>query len=197
MEKGSPVPNCFGFIDGTARAICRPSINQEAYYSGHKKVHCLKYQSLITPDGIIVSLKGAYEGRRHDAAMLRDSGLYEELEANVHGNQRFLIYGDQGYGLRELLLRPYTQHEIGIDPARQLFNNAMRSLRISVEWGFNKIIQIFAFLDFKKNQKLLVQDLQKMYRVGTILTNCHTCLYGGETSQYFQVKPPTLQEYFG
>lgn len=73
----------------------------------------------------------------------------------------------------------------------------MRALRISVEWDFNKIIQEFPFLDFKKNQKILLQDLETMYTVGMILTNCHTCLYGGETSSYFDILPPRLEEYLG
>lgn len=161
-------------------------------------MHCLKYQSVITPDGIIISLKGAFEGRRHDAGIFRESGFYNEMEENcVFENIRFCIYGDQGYGLRELLLRPYTEHEILVDPNRQNFNNAMRALRISVEWGFNKVLQLFAFLDFKKNQKLLLQDVANMYKVGMLLTNCHTCLYRGETSHYFNVDPPLLQEYLG
>lgn len=197
-QKGSPVPNCWGFIDGTARPICRPSIHQEQYYSGHKRVHCVKFQSVICPDGIIISLKGAFEGRRHDAGIFRESGLYEEMEQNtVFENEHFVLYGDQAYGLRELLLRPYSEHEIQGLPERAHFNNAMRVLRVSVEWGFNKVIQEFAFLDFKKNQKLLLQDIEAMYKVAVILTNCHTCFYGGETSSYFGVQPPTVEEYLG
>lgn len=47
-EKGAPLRNCWGFIDGTARGICRPIINQRIMYSGHKRVHCLKFQVSIT-----------------------------------------------------------------------------------------------------------------------------------------------------
>ncbi|KAG8226421.1 hypothetical protein J437_LFUL012517 [Ladona fulva] len=53
MRKGGPIKNCWGFIDGTARAICRPSINQQEYYSGHKRLHCLKYQLILIPDGMM------------------------------------------------------------------------------------------------------------------------------------------------
>lgn len=28
--------NCWGFINGTARPICRPMLNQQNYFSGHK-----------------------------------------------------------------------------------------------------------------------------------------------------------------
>lgn len=77
------------------------------------------------------------------------------------------------------------------------FNNNMKVLRIAVEWGFAKVIQQFAFIDFKKNQKLLLQDLENMFLVAALLTNCHTCLYGSQTASYFDIEPPTLEEYFG
>lgn len=36
----------------------------------------------------------------------------------------------------------------------------------------------------------------KMYIVCTSLHNARCCLYGSATSKYFEVQPPTLQEYF-
>ncbi|KAH8033318.1 hypothetical protein HPB51_009517 [Rhipicephalus microplus] len=35
-NKGSPLPNCGAFIDGTGRRIRRPKQNQKLYYFGHK-----------------------------------------------------------------------------------------------------------------------------------------------------------------
>lgn len=62
---------------------------------------------------------------------------------------------------------------------RQL-NRIMSLSRITVEWAFGKIIRYFAFLDVKKNLKLQLQPVGKMYVVAAILTNCHTCLYGSQ-----------------
>ena len=36
-DKGAALKNCFGFIDGTVRATCRPGENQREVYNGHKK----------------------------------------------------------------------------------------------------------------------------------------------------------------
>ena len=36
--KGSPLTNCFGFIDGTVRPISRPGQNQRIVYNGHKSI---------------------------------------------------------------------------------------------------------------------------------------------------------------
>ncbi|XP_028412517.1 uncharacterized protein LOC114535396 [Dendronephthya gigantea] len=44
---GAPLSNCWGFVDGTARPIARPIYNQRIMYSGHKRVHCIKFQSVV------------------------------------------------------------------------------------------------------------------------------------------------------
>lgn len=196
-NKGGAIPNCWGFIDGTARAICRPSVNQQDYYSGHKRQHCIKFQSVLCPDGIIVSLKGAFQGRRHDAGIFRDSNIYYELEnvAVFPDNVKYILYGDQAYGIMELLLCPFPGRHQDLLPHQQEINRSMKILRTAVEWGFQKVLSIFEFLDLKKNQKLLLQDVENFYKVGVFFTNCHTCLYGSQTSQFFNVVPPTIEEY--
>ncbi|XP_077500915.1 uncharacterized protein LOC144111478 isoform X1 [Amblyomma americanum] len=191
-SKGAPLPNCWAFIDGTARPICRPKRNQRAYFSGHKRVHCVKYQSLMCPNGIVCQLDGAYPGRRHDAGILRDSNLYGKLERLV-GGRNYVIYGDPAYPLQPLLMKPYGGNFL--TPQQLAFNNGMSHVRQAVEWGFGKVVAEFAFLDFKKNQKLLRQQVAEMYKAGTILSNCHTCLYGSQVSYYFALRPPSLHDY--
>ena len=56
--KGSPLPNCFGFIDGTVRPICRPDENQRVVNNGHKRVYGLKFHSIVLPNGMIANLYG-------------------------------------------------------------------------------------------------------------------------------------------
>lgn len=57
-QKGAALTNCFGFVDGTVRPICRPGQNQKIVYNGHKRIHALKFQSLTVPNGIIAHLFG-------------------------------------------------------------------------------------------------------------------------------------------
>ena len=57
-EKGAPLENCFGFIDGTVRPICRPEQHQRVVYNGHKRVHALKFQCVALPNGIIAHIFG-------------------------------------------------------------------------------------------------------------------------------------------
>ena len=57
-KKGTALDNCSGFIDGTFRPICRPKQNQRVVYDGHMRVHAIKFQSVVTPSGIIANLFG-------------------------------------------------------------------------------------------------------------------------------------------
>jgi hypothetical protein len=72
----------------------------------------------------------------------------------------------------------------------------MSRVRVSVEWVFGDIVNYFKFLDFKKNLKIGLSTVGKIYSVCALLRNALTCLYGSNTSSFFQVNPPTVQEYF-
>ena len=51
-HKGAPLTNCWGFIDGTVRPVSKPGMYQRVLYNGHKRVHALKFQSVVAPNGI-------------------------------------------------------------------------------------------------------------------------------------------------
>ena len=57
-------------------------------------------------------------------------------------------------------------------------------------WGYREIIQI---LDFKNNLKIGLSAIGKMYVVCALIRNA---LYGNQTSDYFGIDPPTIQQYF-
>ena len=71
----------------------------------------------------------------------------------------------------------------------------MSSARIAVEWRFGQIKGNFAYLDFAKGMRPYQSDIQKYWPVAQFFTNCHTCLYGSQTSNYFNVLPPSLEVY--
>ena len=137
---------------------------------------------------------GPIEGSRHDAFMLSVSGLPNKLRPlNQPNGEPYVLYGDPAYGVSRNILSPFRG--VNLSPQEHECNQRMSAVRVSVEWGFGKILQYFSYLDFKKNQKVLLQPVGKYYLVGTILTNCHTCLYGSQTSTFFNVSPPTLETY--
>ena len=158
-DKGSPLSQCFGFIDGTVRPIARPTVNQRIMYSGHKRVHCLKFQvrvlylhmymnrcmvgddssfqilqSVTTPNGLIVHMFGPVEGRRHDAFMLSVSGLPNKLRAiNQPNGQPYVLYGAPAYGLSQNIVSPYRGQQL--TQAEHDFNRAMSAVHVSVQSG--------------------------------------------------------------
>ena len=157
-------------------------------------LHAFHIQSVVTPNGLIAHLFGPIEGRRHDAFMLSISGLPNKLiPFSQPNNSPYVLYRDPAYGVSTHILSPFRG--LHLTPPQQEFNRAMSAVRVSVEWTFGKIIQYFAYLDFKKNQKVLLQPVGKYYLVGAILTNCHTCLHGSQTTTFFHVPPPSLETY--
>lgn len=143
-NKGAPLNQCWGFIDGTARPIARPIRNQRIMFSGHKRVHCLKFQSVVAPNGLIAHMFGPIEGRRHDAFMLGVSGLTDKLSRfQTPTGEPYVVYGDPAYGLTRNIIGPFRGAHITDD--EQAFNTEMSKVRTCVEWGFGKICQNFAY----------------------------------------------------
>ena len=143
------------------------------------------------------NLFGPVEGRRHDSFMLAASGFLQELQRFSNCPVTGLplcVYGAPAYPIRAHLQRPYKGAVL--IPAQQDFNTSMSKVRSSVEWIFGDIVNYFKFLDFKKNLKIGLSAVGKMYVTCALMQNARSILYGSVTSEYFGVNPPTLEEYF-
>lgn len=154
-QAGAALNNCWGFVDGTVRPVCRPNENQRAIYNGHKRVHSIKFQAVALPNGLVGNLFCPVEGRRHDSFMLATSGFLRELQKFSNCPVTGLplcVYGDPAYPIRAHLQRPFKGGVL--TPAQQDFNTSMSTVRSSVEWIFGDIVNYFKFLDFKKNLKI-------------------------------------------
>ena len=168
-------------------------VSQRILYNGHKRVHSIKFQSVVIPNGLISNVFGPYEGKKHN--MLRHSGLLEQLQqhAQTPNWEPVCSYGDPVYPLRVHLQAPFVGN---LNPFQEEFNSQMSKVRISVEWLFNEIIKYFQFLDLKKNLKIGLTPVGKMYRVFALLINARTCFYKTLNSEFFNIDPPPLEEYF-
>ena len=199
IRSKSPAQSCVGFIDGTMRKICRPTLNQRDFYNGYKKFHSIKFQSVQGPNGLYLDIFGPIIGRRSDPYVFRQSQLTTRMAALCRVTRRhYYVYGDPAYPMGRYVLRGFKG---AASPAQLAFSTEMSSVRESVEWGFSLIIRDWAFLDFHKNQKVWKQPVAKMYVCGAVLTNIKTCMqaeqdgYGNEIAKFFGVHPPTLEEY--
>ena len=128
--------------------------------------------------------------------MLADSGLLNQLElyAFSQGGEPMTLYGDPAYPLRVHLQVPYRC--AGMTPQMEEYNKAMSAVRVSVEWIFGDIVNYFKFLDFKKNLKISLSAVGKMYLTCAILHNALTCMYGNSTSDFLALEPPSINNYF-
>ena len=85
------------------------------------------------------------EGKRHDAAMLVDSGLLQDLEqyAQVDGHP-MCVYGDAAYPHCVHLQAPFRNHPLTAE--MEAFNKSMSRVRVTVEWLLGDIVNYFKFL---------------------------------------------------
>ncbi|GAV07919.1 hypothetical protein RvY_17697 [Ramazzottius varieornatus] len=151
----------------------------------------------MAANGLVVNLDGPWPGRRHDSGMLAESGLIKLLTTKMNEiGTIYRIYGDPAYPISEYLEGPFRNGALALSDEQKDFNVAMAGVRIAVEWGFGEVVQQFAFLDFEKNMKVLLQPVGSLYTVGTLLTNCRVRLgHGGKVSDFFGIAPPSLEQY--
>ena len=95
---------------------------------------------------------GPVEGKHHDAYMLNMSGLLPLLQQFIQPNgQPYIIYRDPAYRLTPNILALFKGAQL--TALEKAFNKKMSTVWISVEWGFGKITQYFAYLNFRKKSK--------------------------------------------
>lgn len=191
--------HCFwGFIDGTLNATCRPVVDQEEFYSGHKQKYGYKYQSVVTPNGLVSSLMGPFICRRGDWKMVELSGLETKLCAV---NQRrcpcmtLYLYGDPAYCTVYSIMGPYKNYPNWPGTAaHNRFNKTMAKLRIEVEHGFALHQNLWTWNGFHLGLKLQ-QGAAVCYALAVLLANAWTCMRGNQTSLRFRCMPPVLENY--
>lgn len=72
----------------------------------------------------------------------------------------------------------------------------MSQHHISVEWSIGTVLALFPRLDLKQSQRVLLGLIGRDYLIAVLLRNAKTCYSGSQTSHYYGLQPPTLQEYF-
>ena len=101
-DEGLPLDNCWGFVDGTVRAISCSGMHQRVLCNGPKRYHALKFQSVVAPNDLIANLYGPVEDKKHGSGMLMDSGLLNQFQqySFVQNQRPLCIYEDSAYSLR-------------------------------------------------------------------------------------------------
>jgi hypothetical protein len=186
----------WGFIDGTLRKTCRPTYFQKRIYSGHKRCHGLKFQSVTVPDGLMACLFGPINGNRHDYYMLAQSQLFLKLRLmmpRLPGSRIYSLYGDPAHPQTLYIFGGFRNPAPGSVHAR--WNTEMSRVREPVEWGYKNIINLCAFINFQVSMQIFKFPVANYFICAAFLTNLRTCFYGNQISLYFDCEPPSLVEY--
>ena len=124
-----------------------------------------------------------------------ETRLLEMLEQHAFDRigQPMCLYGDPAYSLRVHSQAPFRM--VQPNPDMEAFNKSMSVVRVPVEWLSGDILTSFKFIDFKKDLKIALSPIGKMYIVSGLLRNSLTCMYGNSKSNYFDFPPPTTEEY--
>lgn len=195
-SSGLPVNNLIGFIDGKLWRVARPEKFQKVLYSGHKRVHGIKTQGIMFPNGIMPYPFGPINGSRHDSLLLRESGILDIMEeiCNQCG-QDYILFGDSAYPKDRFLWAMYKDIGGHMPPWQAVFNADMSPERVTVEWGFGKVVGLWPFFDVRSKMKVLRMNPATWIEVGFVVTNMHTCLYGSAVSRKYGFGRPNLAAY--
>ena len=111
--------NIWAFIDGTLRKTRRPFYFQKWCYSGHKRHHGLKFQSVYTPDGLFAHFYGPICGNCNESYITRGSDFLQQVIALflLKRNTIYAVYGDPAYPQSPWLLGGFRNSVAGSDKA--------------------------------------------------------------------------------
>jgi nuclease HARBI1 len=107
-----------------------------------------------------------------------------------------LFLGDSGYTEKGILVIPFSKGQARAHPEKAEFNKIMSSCRIAVEWFFGVAENLWSYIGHQELHTILKRDVVSWFKAAILLTNIHNILYPNQISQYFDVDPPTLEEYF-
>jgi len=195
-QQGCLIPTCCGFIVGTIFKIRRPTDGEDAAYNGWKRMHATKYQAVVLANFMIGDYDGPHAGSAGDGNILRRSNVEERLRAmSIRLGSTISVYGDAAYSLSSVIHRPHRGNRGALSLSEAAFNEEMSSFRQTVEWMFGKIKQLWPLVGDKTRRSIMMRQTGKEDVIAALLTNFHTCLCGGVTTDYLGIAPPTLQEY--
>ena len=117
-----------------------------------------------------------------DNYTLAMSNILDKLANCQEGNTlKYAIFGDSAYMDDDYLLTGGGR--------------GMSSVREPIEWDYKDVKSQWKYLDYKHALKIKNQPLAKIVIVCHLLRNAMNTMYGSQTSLYFNLLPPTFEEW--
>lgn len=192
-------PNGFryaAFIDNTICAFSRPGGNteegaaaqrvplevQQAWWTGWKKLHGMKFQTVTLANGMDLHVYGPLSCRNNDLTSLENSDI-ENLFRDLQQDDAILykLFGDSAYVETDVL---------GTGGGR-----GMASVRESIEHTYKDLKCQWKYCDYKHVLQLRKQPVGKIIFLCMLLRNAYCTLLGSQVALFFGLVPPTLEEW--
>ncbi len=188
----------FGFIDNTIVATTRvgggplregeqaprnSNLIQQAFWTGWKRLHGLKWQTTDLPNGMNYEVWGPSAARHNDNWTLSKSDLFEKMNADQAGwPRRLKLLGDSAYS-----------EDVNIRIVGD--GRGWSSLRQPIEWDYKDLKVTWKYMDYRHVLKLKNQPVAKIVFVCMLLRNAHVTMNGCQTSMYFNCNPPSFEHW--
>jgi len=212
----------FGFVDCSIDKVSRPRSGpdgdyvgaprklgqyeaQRSVYTGYKKIHGIKVETVLLPNGIS-TVFGPVSARVHDVGgVMLMSGL-DDFLLDIQQNMPwapYSVFGDSTYNAQHLqCTRSYYRPLIpgvALTPHQELCNVRIKPPRQTIEFSYGEVEGIFQICLQPRSLKLgqIVPYAQEQLRVCHLLANIYTCVNGNKASSYmkFNFPPPSLDDY--
>ena len=164
-----------------------PKEVQEAWWNGWKKLHGMKWQTVLLACGMDFLVYGPLSCRSNDLNAL-DESLIEDILRQLcnHGigEYLFMMFGDSAYNPSNVM---HTSDSL---PGR-----GFSSVREIIEWSYKEAKQLWKYCDYRHILKLRGQPVAKIFFVCLLLRNVYVTIHGSQISTYMSMMPPTLEEW--
>lgn len=132
--------------------------------------------------------------RRNDLHVLNDSQLNLRMaEAQTESPDQYILYGDSAFTTPNSHITCKFTDNMTI--RKRVFNRSINKCRESVEHAFKEVKCKFKFINYYQDLKLLKTHVQNIIFTVVLLTNCYNCLCPNQISTYFDMPPPSIEEY--
>jgi hypothetical protein len=117
-------------------------------------------------------------------------------------NAFYTWYGDSAYGGFYHCIRKRHEEGQGAAPltVRQRTENcAMKRVQITIEWSYALVTKLWKEANNWQMRKLDVdpQLVAASLCVHFLVTNMYICCHESQTANFFELSPPSLEEYLG
>src|SRR3954452_15328020 len=122
--------------------------------------------------------------------------IIELMFADMEEVDKLSLNGDSGYHNTSGIIGAMTKPPNGrLTEEEKYHNQAMARLRIAVEHGFGKVLQLWENCGYTKGLRVGSQPVGTIYMVEVLLTNIPTCLNGSQVSEAYDCIPPSIESY--